>query len=568
MRKSALTLLKTLVIYGSAVLVELRPVMPTIEVLSVRAEAVSPETTGMDVFARFEREPDTLVIPVVENGLPVGLVERSAFLLKLASPLGHAQFGHRPITHAMDPEPAVVEGGVSIDAFCDVLQKDGPATLMRGFIVTRDGRYHGVGTAASLLQGVNTIQRRQNLELVEQVHVLSDAKTQTVASARARNQFLSMMADELRMPMNGVLAVADLLRRQPLSPQSLAHVATIVESSGTVLRVLEDALDLARAEAGELELSPTATPLRALMDDVQTVWAPRASRDNVTLLVSYEGDTEMAALVDGTRLTQLFNTLIGNALSFARDGVVEAGLKAVAEGNRIRLEGRIRDDGAGVEPDRIDTVFDPFILGSGQGGTGLGLAICRQIVDCMGGRIWAEKNPGRGTTFAFDLDVDRTEIEATTATGIEHLDREGDRAGSPHILIVDDNGTNRVVAQALCEMFGCTSETAEDGVEALEAVQERRFDLILMDIKMPRMDGVQATQAIRALMGPARDIPIVALTANADADDARRYLTIGMAAVVEKPIKPDCLRLAMNLALGQTAAGTAPEQQGRDRSAA
>ncbi|MEY4241505.1 MAG: hypothetical protein RJA14_1201, partial [Pseudomonadota bacterium] len=143
--------------------------MPTIEVLSVRAEAVSPETTGMDVFARFEREPDTLVIPVVENGLPVGLVERSAFLLKLASPLGHAQFGHRPITHAMDPEPAVVEGGVSIDAFCDVLQKDGPATLMRGFIVTRDGRYHGVGTAASLLQGVNTIQRRQNLELVEQV---------------------------------------------------------------------------------------------------------------------------------------------------------------------------------------------------------------------------------------------------------------------------------------------------------------------------------------------------------------------------------------------------------------
>jgi CheY-like chemotaxis protein len=117
-------------------------------------------------------------------------------------------------------------------------------------------------------------------------------------------------------------------------------------------------------------------------------------------------------------------------------------------------------------------------------------------------------------------------------------------------------------------MFGCTSETAEDGVEALEAVQQRRFDLILMDIKMPRMDGVQATRAIRALTGPARDIPIVALTANADADDAKRYLTIGMAAVVEKPIKPDCLRLAMNLALGQAAAGTAPEQQDRDRSAA
>ena len=542
--------------------------MPTIEVLSVHAEAVSPETPGIDVFARFEREPDTLVIPVVENGLPVGLVERNSFLLKFASPLGHAQFGHRPITHAMDPEPAVVEGGVSIDAFCDVLQKDSPAVLMRGFIVTREGRYQGVGTAASLLQAVNAIQRRQNLELMEQVRVLSDTQTQAVASAQAKSQFLNMMADELRMPMNGVLAVAELLRRQPLSPLSHTHVATIVESSGTALRVLEDALDLARAEAGELELNPTATPLRALMDDVQTVWAPHASRDNVTLLVSYEGDTELAAVVDGARITQLFNTLIGNALSFARDGVVEAGLKAIAEGDRIRLEARIRDDGAGVEPDRIHTVFEPFMLGSGQGGTGLGLAICRQIVDCMGGRIWAENNPGRGTTFAFDLDVERTEIEATTWTGIEHLDREGDRAGAPHILIVDDNATNRVVAQALCEMFGCTSETAEDGVEALEAVQERRFDLILMDIKMPRMDGVQATRAIRAMAGPARDIPIVALTANADADDTERYLTIGMAAVVEKPIKPDCLRIAMNLALEKATAVVAPEHHGRDRSAA
>ena len=542
--------------------------MPTIEVLSVHAEAVSPETPGIEVFARFEREPDTLVIPVVENGRPIGLVERNSFLLKFASPLGHAQFGHRPITHAMDPEPAVVEGGVSIDAFCDVLQKDSPALLMRGFIVTREGRYQGVGTAASLLQAVNAIQRRQNLELVEQVRVLSDTQTQAVASARATNQLLSLMADELRMPMNGVLAVAELLRRQPLSPLSHTHVATIVESSGTALRVLEDALDLARAEAGELELNPTATPLRALMDDVQTVWAPRASRDNVTLLVSYEGDTELAAVVDGARITQLFDTLIGNALSFARDGVVEAGLKAVADGDRIRLEARIRDDGAGVEPDRIHTVFEPFMLGSGQGGTGLGLAICRQIVDCMGGRIWAENNPGRGTTFAFDLDVERTEIETTTWAGIEHLDREGDRSGAPHILIVDDNATNRVVAQALCEMFGCTSETAEDGIEALEAVQERRFDLILMDIKMPRMDGVQATLAIRAMAGPARDIPIVALTANADADDAERYLTIGMAAVVEKPIKPDCLRIAMNLALEQATSGAASEHQGRTRSAA
>ena len=546
--------------------------MPTIEVLTERAEAVSPQTPGIDVFSRFEREPDTLVIPVVENGRPVGLVERHAFLLKIASAFGHAQYANRPILHVMDPEPAVVEAGVSIDAFCDVLLKGGPAALMRGFIVTREGLYHGVGTAGSLLQAVNELQRQQNLELAEQARVLTDTRTQALASARDKSRFLTIMSHELRTPMNGVLAVAELLRRQPLNAQSHAHITTIVESSETLLRILQDALDLSRAEAGELELHPTATPLRDLMDDVQATWAPRASQDNVTLMVSYEGDTELAAVVDGARVTQLFNNLIGNALNFARNGVVEAGLKAVADGDRIRLEARVRDDGAGIDADRVDAIFEPFVHGSGQDGAGLGLAICRQIVDRMGGRIWAENNPGRGATFAFDLDVERTQVEAAATSNVETLGGEGDLASHPHILIVDDNATNRVVAQALCEMFGCTSETAEDGVEALEAVQERRFDLILMDIKMPRMDGVQATQAIRALTGPARDIPIVALTANADPDDAKKYLTIGMAAVVEKPIKPERLRMAMNLALEQAAASAAvevaPERNRKSRSAA
>jgi len=547
--------------------------MPTIEVLTERAEAVSPQTPGIDVFSRFEREPDTLVIPVIEDGRPVGLVERNAFLLKIASAFGHAQFANRPVLHVMDPEPAVVEAGVSIDAFCDVLLKGGPAGLMRGFIVTREGRYHGVGTAGSLLQAVNELQREQNLELAEQARILSDTRTQALASARSKSQFLAIMSHELRTPMNGVLAMAELLRRQPLNAQSHAHINTIVESSETLLRILQDALDLTRAEAGELELRPQATPLRALMDDVQATWAPRASQDNVTLMVSYEGDTELAAVIDGARVTQLFNNLIGNALNFARNGVVEAGLKAVADGNRIRLEARVRDDGAGIDGERLDAVFEPFVHGSGQDGAGLGLAICRQIVDRMGGRIWAENNRGRGATFAFDLDVERTQVEAGAPSNVESLGSQDDLASSPHILIVDDNATNRVVAQALCEMFGCTSETAEDGVEALEAVQERRFDLILMDIKMPRMDGVQATEAIRALTGPARDIPIVALTANADPDDAKKYLTIGMAAVVEKPIKPERLRMAMNLALEQAAAAAAiveavPERNRKSRSAA
>ena len=534
--------------------------MPTIETLTERAPAVSPETLGADVFARFTCEPDTLVIPVVEGDRPVGLIERNAFLLKIAGAFGHALYANRPIVHLMDPEPAVVEAGVSIDTFCDVLLKGGPGALMRGFIVTRAGKYHGVGTAVSLLQAVNDRQRRQNAELAEQARVLTDTKTQALAAARAKSQFLAIMSHELRTPMNGVLAVAELLRRQPLNAQAHAHVATIVESSETLLRILQDALDLSRAEAGELEMHAEPTPLRALMDDVQAMWAPRASQDNVTLMVGYEGDTELAAVIDAVRLKQVFNNLIGNALKFARNGVVEAGLKAVAEGDRIRLEARVRDDGPGVDADRVDLIFQPFVHGSGPDGAGLGLSICRQVIDRMGGRIWAENNPGRGATFAFDVTVERAYVEAPAASNVQALtDMDLAHNSTPHVLIVDDNATNRVVAQALCEMFGCTSETAEDGVQAVEIVQERLFDLILMDIKMPRMDGVQATQAIRALTGPAAAIPIVALTANADPEDARKYLANGMAAVVEKPIKPERLRMAMNAALEQAAAAAAAE---------
>ncbi len=541
--------------------------MPTIESLTERAEAVTPRTLSSEVFARFEREPDTLAIAVVDGRRPVGLIERHDFLMKIARPFGHAVYAARPVTCVMDPEPAVIEAGVSIDAACDALAKGGAADLARGFIVTRSGRYHGVGTAGSLLRAVNEHQRRQNAELSRRVSELNDTQAQAITSARARSQFLTVMSHELRTPMNGVLAVAELLRRQPLNAQAQAHVTTIVESSESLLRILQDALDLSRAEAGELELRPAPTPLRALMDDVQGLWAPRASQDNVTLMISYEGDTELAAVVDGARLKQVFNNLIGNALKFARNGVVEASLKAAAAGDRITLEARVRDDGPGVDADRIETIFEPFIHGSAQDGAGLGLSICRQIISRMGGRIWAENNRGRGATFAFDVEVDRTRVEAPAASNVQTLS-DLEMTASPHVLIVDDNATNRVVAQALCEMFGCTSETAEDGVEAVEAVRERQFDLVLMDIKMPRMDGVQATKAIRALEGPAGAVPIVALTANADPDDAKKYLASGMVAVVEKPIKPERLRMAMNAALEQTAAKAAAPAKGRSRSAA
>lgn len=516
--------------------------MPTIEVLTDRVEPVAKTAMTGEILARFEHEPDTMVIPVVDGDSPIGLIERGDFLLKLAGPLGQSLYGGREVTHVMDPEPAVIEAGVRVEAFSSIILKSGPGALMRGFIVTRGGAYRGVGTAVALLRAINEVQRHENQHLVEQVRSAGEAERTALTAAQDKSRFMGLLNRELSTSMNGVLAVAELLHRQPLNDAAKAHARTIMDSAEDMLGNLRDALDLARAEAGELQIAAAPTPLRTLMDELQSHWTPRAAQDGVTLMVGYEGDTELAAIVDHDRLRQVFNNLIGNALKFARHGMVEASLKAHARGDRVLIEARVRDDGP-ADDSRTGGLID---LAADD--ASLGLSISRRLIECMDGRIWAESNTGRGATFAFDLSAPIAFIEHEEPSNIADLDQLHLQAHA-HVLIADDNATNRVVAQALCEMFGCTSETVEDGQEAVEAVQSRPFDLVLMDIKMPRLDGIGATRAIRALDGPQRDIPIIALTANADPDDAKAYLAAGMAAVVEKPIKPERLRLAMNTAL-------------------
>lgn len=522
--------------------------MPTIDAYCEHSQPISPDTLCSEAFARFDAEPDALLLAVVEDGRPVGVVERDPFLRRLAAENGRVLYGPRPVSTLMDEEPVVVEGSLAIAAVTQALIAQSASNVLRGFIVTQKGRYAGVGSVvrllqASALQDGDAERRRREAEART-----AEAQRAAADAARAKSRFLSLLSRELRTPLNGVAAVADLLARQPLGPDAKAYVQTIVDSSETTVRILEDALDLARAQAGELPLNPRATLLQPLMDDLQSLWGPRAVQDGVSLMIGYEGDTELAAEVDSLRLRQVFNQLIGNALAYARNGVVEAFLSARTDGDQVVVEARVRDNGPGVPPDRLESLFEP-IYEDGKGG-GLGLPMSRLVVEAMGGSIQAESNPGQGATFRFSLRAPRAwiETEETSGSNVAELS-DLNLTSRPHILIVDDNATNRVVAQALCEMFGCTSAQAEDGVEALEAVKAGRFDLILMDIKMPRMDGVEATRAIRALDGPTGETPIIALTANADPDDAKRYVSIGMAAVVEKPIKPERLRAAINAAL-------------------
>ena len=314
-----------------------------------------------------------------------------------------------------------------------------------------------------------------------------------------------------------------------MGPDALAQVQSIRGSGETLLRLAGDAKDMIMARQGRLALDLQPQSLRALMDRIQERWAARARDAGVGLLISYDGDPDLSAVVDADRLTQVFDNLIDNALRYTRRGSVEAALRARAASGQVKLEGRVCD----TAEDASAVDFD---------GPSLPLSLARGILASMDGAIHAESNPGQGVTVLFELMAEVADAPAEAA-------EERPASGAAHVLVVDDNATNRMVAEALCEMFDCTSETVEDGVEAVEAARTGRFDLILMDIKMPRMDGIAATRAIRSLEGPESMTPIVALTANVDPEDARSYLAAGMCCVVEKPIKPDRLLQAINIAL-------------------
>jgi signal transduction histidine kinase/ActR/RegA family two-component response regulator len=498
---------------------------------------VAPETLGSVIYDRFQAEPDLLNIAVADaDGRPVGLVERNAFALKMAAQYGRSLYAGRPVTMLMDPSPRIVDGAVSTQAFTRDSLLENPSDLLRGFIVTREGRFAGVGSALSLLQAQNASIR----------HHAAEAQ----AALRAKAEFLAVMSHEIRTPLNGVLAIAEVINRRLGQEELRPYVETIVRSGQTLLRLLNDALDLSRAEAGRLELQEDSFRLASLADDIDALWRPRAAEAGLSLVTTFEAVDDVWALGDAVRLKQVLNNLVGNAIKFTRAGQVTVRLAARREDSVIRLSGAVSDTGPGIAADQISSLFTPFgqtEAGRNAGGAGLGLSICRQLVEKMGGTISVESEEGRGSCFSFEAPLFRTQDPGLAAP--EASAGPAHSAACARVLIADDNATNRMVAETLCEMFDCDCESVENGAEAVDLAASGRFDIVLMDIKMPVMDGLEATRRIRALGQPMNGMPIIALTANADPYDAEAYIAQGMDAVVEKPIKPEALLAAMSRAL-------------------
>ena len=517
---------------------------------------ISPDTPGAHVLDRFEREPDTLAIAVVDaDSRPVGLVERNAFTLRMAAEFGRALYARRPASSFMDPAPRILDADASAETLFESLDASNLGALLNGFVVASQGRYVGVGAGVHLLQAGSAIHRQRAEAMGVLARDLARAEQEARTSSRAKSEFLAVMSHEIRTPLNGVLGVAGLMERKLTQEELRPHVETILSSGQSLLRLLTDALDMSRAQAGMLTLEPAPMSLEALAGDLDALWRARAEEKGLELRVICDSAVCDWVSADVQRLKQLLNNLIGNAIKFTQAGEVVVGLTSETGVHGLRLTGVIDDSGPGIAEAKAAIVFEPFNTGDANregAGAGMGLAICRQIVERMDGAISVGASPQGGARFRFVVGAEAAEAATPALAAADPTPHE-----TLHVLVADDNATNRFLAGKLLELFGCSFEMVETGHQAVDLAAKRPFDLVLMDIKMPVMDGVEATRAIRALAGAAGGVPILALTANADERDAIAYRAAGMNGVVQKPIQPDVLLNAIRLALSSEVAEAA-----------
>jgi PAS domain S-box-containing protein len=411
---------------------------------------------------------------------------------------------------------------------------------------------------------------RTNRQLGKANCEIEELFRQSKEVSRLKSEFLANMSHEIRTPMNGVIGMTQLALDTALDDEQREYISTVRDSADSLLVVINDILDFSKIEAGKMELAREPFDLRKCVSDAMQVfsWKAREKKLELTHEVSY--DVPEILTGDAHRLRQIILNLVANAMKFTEAGNIAltvsslaASSHAAGQASQHTLCFSVRDTGCGIPPDKQSLIFEAFAQADGsatrrQGGTGLGLAICCKLVQLMDGRIWVESTPGSGSTFSFTA--------AFTAAFLEsQAELPGSDAALPtttgstepaqplHILLAEDNIVNRRLAELAIKKMGHRLMVVDDGAKAVRAAAEQPFDLILMDLQMPEMGGLEATAAIRgaerqaALAGGIpRHIPIVAMTAHAMSGDRESCLQAGMDDYISKPIQLQVLRELIN----------------------
>jgi CheY-like chemotaxis protein/two-component sensor histidine kinase len=355
---------------------------------------------------------------------------------------------------------------------------------------------------------------------------------------------LATISHEIRTPLNAVTSAAHLLKTTQLSADQSEYVSILLGGSDVLLGLINDVLDMSKIEAGKMQLEISDVDLRDHCTKLIKIWSPRAGERGLHLTVEVDPDLPTFIRTDGLRLTQILFNLVSNAVKFTAEGGVAIRVAAVAgaESDAPRLSFTVSDTGPGMAPDVVQRLFRSFEQADASaarkfGGTGLGLAISRSLAEMMGGALTVESVLGQGSTFRLELPL----TSSAQSCEADALPAEDDDAPPPTaraILIAEDHPVNRRLISLILEPMGWTLTLTENGAEAVSAADLRAFDVIIMDMQMPVMSGLEATQAIRTGAGPNAKTPIIALTANAFDDDRTAWMNAGAAAFLTKPIDP------------------------------
>lgn len=406
---------------------------------------------------------------------------------------------------------------------------------------------------ASVLWLVSDITDRKKLEFD-----LIDAREKAEAASQAKSDFLANISHEIRSPMNAILGLTEISLRQNPPEKLRGNLDKIISASHVLLGVINDLLDLSKIEAGRMELCPVSFSLKKVLDRLGDIFSAKAGEKGLAFSIDIQDGMPAALIGDSLRLEQVLINLVGNAVKFTSQGAVRVTVGfAQANPGVVMLSFSISDTGIGMTPEQQECIFNPFVQAESStsrrfGGTGLGLSIVRRLVDIMQGEITVKSEPGAGSEFSFTAPF---ELDVSEAGHPERAAEEDERLKGVRVLVVDDNSLNRELTAELLKMAGMLPQVAESGAEALAMLGREAFDVALLDVQMPVMDGYELARAIREREG-ANAIILLALTARAMSGDQERCLEAGMDGYLTKPVMPEILFSTIRKKLGQSRAQT------------